>query len=109
MKMALYEMAMQVVPVLLIALFIDTRGTDRPTTGAMRRWTEVQDRLYAALGVVAFMASMLVVADIVAAGRVPAAIVIATLSGCMAMLYVRILQRFARDRSQQHDQVSGDR
>ncbi|WP_433389531.1 hypothetical protein [Micromonospora sp. KLBMP9576] len=108
--MALYEMAMQVVPVLLIALFIDIRGTDRQAAGgAMRRWTAVQDRVYAALGVVAFMASMLVVADIVAAGRAPAAIVIATLSGCMAMLYVRILQRFARDRSQQHDQVSGDR
>jgi len=56
----------------------------------------VQDRDHAKLGLVAFMVSMLVVADIVAAGRVPAAI-------------VRILQRFARDRGQRRDQVSADR
>ncbi len=96
---------MQVVPVLLIALFIETRSIDRQASRAMRRWADVQDRGYAALGVVAFMVSMLVVADIVAAGRAPAAIVIATLSGCMGMLYARISQHFARD----HGQVSDDR
>ncbi|MFI2713961.1 hypothetical protein ACH495_27950 [Micromonospora sp. NPDC018662] len=107
--MTLYEAALQVVPVLLIALFIETRSLDRQRSRAMRRWENVQDRLYAALGVVAFMVSLLVVAGIVAAGRLPMAIVIATLSGCMGMLYVRILQRFGRDRGQRHDQVPGDR
>ncbi|WP_141714792.1 hypothetical protein [Micromonospora mirobrigensis] len=97
------------VPVLLIALFIETRGVDRQGSRAMRRWAHVQDRVYAALGLVAFMVSLFVVAGIVPAGRPPAAIIIATLSGCMGMLYVRILQRFARDGDQRHDQVSGDR
>ncbi len=109
MNMLLYEGAMQVVPVLLIALFIETRSVDGQASRAMRRWADVQDRGYAALGIVAFMVSMFVVADILAAGRVPAAIVIATLSGCMGMLYVRILQRFARDRGQRQDQMPADR
>ncbi|ADB33453.1 hypothetical protein Kfla_4420 [Kribbella flavida DSM 17836] len=107
--MLLYESAMQVVPVLLIALFIETRSVDPQASRAMRRWVNVHDRGYAALGIVAFMVSMLVVADIVAAGRAPAAIVIATLSGCMGMLYTRILQRFAHDRGPRRDQASADR
>ncbi|SBT40751.1 hypothetical protein [Micromonospora auratinigra] len=107
--MILYEGALQVVPVLLIALFIETRSLDRTGSRAMRRWENVQDRVYAALGLVAFMVSLFVVAEIVPAGRLPAAIIIATLSGCMGMLYVRILQRFARDGGRRRDQVSDDR
>ncbi|GAA3767434.1 hypothetical protein [Micromonospora maritima] len=106
--MVLYEGALQVVPVLLIALFIDTRSLGRQGSRTMRRWENAQDRVYAALGVVAFMVSLFVVADIVADGPVTKAIIIATLSGCMGMLYVRILQRFA-SRDRRPDQVSGDR
>jgi hypothetical protein len=109
MSMPLYEVAMQVVPVLLIALFIETRSMGRQAGRVMRVWEKAQDRIYAALGVVAFMVSMFVVAGIVPAGRIPAGIVIATLTGCMAMLYVRILQRFARDHDQPHNPVPGDR
>lgn len=105
--MILYEGALQVVPVLLIALFIETRDADRQGSRALRRWAHVQDRVYAALGVAAFMVSLLVVADVLAAGRLPAAIVIATLSGCMGMLYVRILQRF--DHGRRPDPTPGDR
>lgn len=106
--MVLYEGAMQVVPVLLIALFFDIPSIDRPASRTMRRWADMQERVYAALGIVAFMVSMSIVADIASPGRVPAAIVVATLSGCMSLLYVRILQRFARN-GQRHDNVSGGR
>ncbi|MGC5311487.1 hypothetical protein [Micromonospora zamorensis] len=109
MNTLIYEGAMQVVPVLLITLFIETRTSDRQASRAMRRWAAVQDRGYAALGIAAFMVSMLVVADVVPAGRVPAAIVIATLSGCMGLLYARIQQRFAHDHGQRREQVSDDR
>jgi hypothetical protein len=103
--MLLYEGAMQVVPVLLITLFIETRRADGQADHA-KRWTVMQDRGYAALGLAAFLVSMLVVAEIVPAGRIPAAIVIATLSGCMGLLYKRILQRF--DHGRQHDQAATD-
>ena len=105
--MLLYEGAMQVVPVLLITLFIESRHADGQADHAKRRWTVMQDRGYAALGLAAFLVSMLVVAEIVPAGRITAAIVIATLSGCMGLLYKRILQRF--DRGRQQDQAATDR
>ncbi|MER7586490.1 hypothetical protein ABTW72_03040 [Micromonospora sp. NPDC127501] len=107
--MVLYEGAMQVVPVLLIALFIEPRTIGRSANRTKRRWANMQDRVYAALGAVAFTVSMLVVAGVATAGRGPAAIVIATLSGCMGLLYARIEQRFVQDHGQQHDNVSGDR
>ncbi|MCZ7438790.1 hypothetical protein O7598_20425 [Micromonospora sp. WMMC241] len=106
--MILYEGAVQVVPVLLIALFIETRSVDRQRSRTMRRWEKAQDRVYAALGLAAFMVSLLVVADIVAGSPVTKAIVIATLSGCMGMLYVRISQRLALDPGRRQDQASGD-
>jgi hypothetical protein len=102
--MVLYEGAMQVVPVLLITLFIETRSSNGEARWARRRWAGLQDRIYAALGLAAFLVSMLVVAEIVSAGRIPAAIVIATLSGCMGLLYARIVQRF--DRGRQQDQTT---
>ncbi|WP_229399276.1 hypothetical protein [Micromonospora okii] len=107
--MALYEGAMQVVPVLLIALFIESRTVDRSASRTKRRWANLQDRVFAVLGIVAFMVSMLVVAGIATAGRGPAAIIIATLSGCMGLLYTRIEQRFAWDHGQQHDDMPGAR
>ncbi|GAA4185462.1 hypothetical protein GCM10022252_15880 [Streptosporangium oxazolinicum] len=100
MNTALYDNAMQVVPVLLIALFLDSRGTDRQTGHRPRRWENAQDRLFALLGVVAFVVSMLVVAGVVDDSRVTAATVIAALSGCIGLLFARIWFRLIRDSGQ---------
>ncbi|MGX6607888.1 hypothetical protein ACWKSP_38050 [Micromonosporaceae bacterium Da 78-11] len=93
---ALYENAMRVVPVLLIALFLDTRSPDRRKSRLARWWEDAQDRLFALLGVAAFMDSMLVVAAVVDDGQATAAIVIAALSGCIGLLLAKIWHRFAR-------------
>ncbi|MER5647065.1 hypothetical protein [Streptosporangium sp. NPDC002524] len=100
MKTALYDNAMQVVPVLLIALFLDTRGVDRQTGHPPRRWENAQDRLFAVLGVVAFTVSMFVVAGVADGGRLTEAIVIAALSGCIGLLFARIWFRLTRNSGQ---------
>ncbi|MEU9830474.1 hypothetical protein AB0D67_02930 [Streptosporangium sp. NPDC048047] len=106
--MTLYEGAMQVVPVLLIVLFIETRSGDPQASPRMRRWEDIQNRGYAALGLAAFLVSMFVVAGIVPVGRIPAVIVIAALSGCMGLLYARIQQRLVRNRRERYDQAADD-
>lgn len=94
----LYENAMQVVPVLLIALFLDTRSSDRRKSRIARWWEDAQDKLFALLGVAAFMVSMLVVAAVVEGGKATAGIIIAALSGCTGLLLAKIWLRFARSR-----------
>ncbi|WP_157973811.1 hypothetical protein [Desertihabitans aurantiacus] len=48
--MTLHEITLQVVPVLVIALFLDTRTTSRATAGPPRR-ARAQHRVYLALSV----------------------------------------------------------
>lgn len=97
MGIALYTTAMQTVPLLLIALFLDIRTPheDSRMSQRLRRLQGAMDRIFAVLGFVAFMTSLLVVAGAIDAGPVAAAIVIAALSGSMGLLFSRIWGRFS--------------
>lgn len=96
----LYNNAMQVVPLLLIALFLDARSahsTDPNDTKIGRRsrvWSQWQDKVFVFLGVAAFMISMLVVAGVAEPNKVTMAVVVAALAGCIGLLFARILRRF---------------
>ncbi|MGR6520135.1 hypothetical protein ACU5JM_00635 (plasmid) [Rhodococcus erythropolis] len=92
--MLLYETTMQIVPLLLITLFLDTRNEgDRAQSRWSRRWVHWQDRAFALLGLLAFMTSLLIVAGSADATRVTSAIVISTLSMAIGLLFTRIWQR----------------
>lgn len=91
MDLHLYENAMQVVPILLIALFLGNRDVEeRHATPMGRSWDRAQDKIFAVLGVVAFYTSMFVVAGVVDDSPVTMGIVIAALSGSIALLFVQI-------------------
>lgn len=93
----LYENAMQVVPLLLIALFLDNRSSADPSsTVRQRRLLRFQDRVIAGLGFIAFFTSMFVVAQVVGHSSLTSAIVIAALSGSIGSLFVLIWGRFGR-------------
>ncbi|SDD67568.1 hypothetical protein [Auraticoccus monumenti] len=79
--MALYEIALQVVPVLMIALFLDARTAAHPPLRA-----RVQNRLYVGLCVGAFAVSLLVVAGVLRSGQATDAVVIAALTGCIILM-----------------------
>lgn len=95
MSVILYSTAIQTVPLLLIALFLDRRRAG-PTEGSTRspRLQEVLDRLFALLGCVAFMVSLLVIAEAVEPGVIPAALVIASLAGSIGLLLTQIWSGF---------------
>jgi hypothetical protein len=91
----IYETTMQVVPLLLIALFVDRRGSAASSPGLRsRRWARAQDRIIAVLGFVAFFVSMFVLSQSIAHNSVTLAIVIAALSGSIGMLFGLIWTRF---------------
>ena len=97
MNIALYENAMQAVPLLLIALFLDGRvDTTHATTARSRKWERLQDRLFTLLGVIGFMTSMFVVAGVLTSSRTTDGIVLAALSGCISLLFAQIWRRFDR-------------
>ena len=97
MNIALYENAMQAVPLLLIALFLDGRvDTTHATTARSRKWERLQDRLFTLLGVIGFMTSMFVVAGVLTSSRITDGIVLAALSGCISLLFAQIWRRFDR-------------
>lgn len=91
--MALYEIALQVVPVLMIALFLDTRTASHISTRTTWR-TRAQHRLYVVLCVSAFVVSLLVVADILRHGRATEALVIGALTGCVSVMAGQAWLRF---------------
>lgn len=66
----LHENAMQIVPVLLISLFIDRRTAGSATNRRTRNWLRLQNRIIALLGFVAFFTSMFVLAGVARAGVV---------------------------------------
>jgi hypothetical protein len=104
---ALYENAMQVVPVLLIAVFLDTRSSDdQPMSRRQRSWERVQGRAFAVLGVIAFMVSLFVVAGVLDGADLTEAIVISALSGCISLLLARIWRRF--EHNQNEDEPAGE-
>lgn len=91
----LYEGAIQVVPLLLIALFLDSGSTFEPKGGLARFLVKGQDRLIAVLGFLAFMLSMFVVVGSVPVNSWTNGIVIAALASAVGLLFGNIWQRFA--------------
>jgi hypothetical protein len=95
----LYEAAMQVVPLLLIALFLDNRRRfdAAATTRRGRAWQRFQERVVAGLSVVAFFVAMFVLAGVVPQGALTDGVVIAALAGALGLLVGMIWTRFAGD------------
>lgn len=90
--MALYEIALQVVPVLMIALFLDARTAGRTPTHPPLR-ARVQNGVYVGLCVGAFAVSLLVVAGVLPSGRATDAVVIAALTGCISLMAAQAWRR----------------
>lgn len=83
--MAVYESALQVIPVLMVALFLDGGAATRAAAERSRR-DQIQKRAYVALCVSAFAVSLCVVSGILDPGRSTQALVIGALMGCTALL-----------------------
>ena len=94
----LYTTTMQMVPLLLIALFVDNRDDENRPDTRQRHWQRVQDKTYALLAVAAFFTSMFVTSDVIDSSRFTTAIVLAALSGTMTLLLLQIWRRFDRRR-----------
>ena len=90
----LHENAMQIVPVLLISLFIDRRAAGDASGLRAQRWLKLQNKVIALLSFVAFFTSMFVVAGVAHSGVVTDAIVIAALGGSIGLLFGLIWIRF---------------
>lgn len=93
--MTLYENALQVIPVLMIALFLDTR-TAMSVTADRQRGTDVQKRAYIVLSVSAFAVSLSVVAGVLDPGKVTQALVIGALMGCTVLMAAQAWRRSER-------------
>lgn len=96
--MILYETTAQIVPVLMIALFLDTR-TATATTGRSPRSKRLQNRVFIVLCVGAFSASLLIIAGVLLDGVITQALVIAALIGCIALMAEPAWRRSAARRS----------
>lgn len=103
MNIDLYTSTMEVVPLLLIALFLDNRNVEAIPPKPKGRWHGLPDKIYTVLGITAFTTSMFVVADVIDASRFTLTIVITALSGAISLLSAQIWQRFERDRPRPSD------
>lgn len=106
--MPLYEIAVQVVPVLMVALFLDTRAS-HPRPGSPHRWVRLQTRVYLILCVSAFAVSLLVVTDIIPTGRATEALVIGALIGCIVLMAGQAWRRFSLPQSKGENKARGER
>lgn len=93
--MILYENALQVLPVLMIALFLDTRAT-ASGVGERQRSAANQGRLYILLCVGAFAVSLSVISGLLVPGRVTQAVVLGALMGCTVLLAALAWRRSGR-------------
>ncbi len=93
--MILYETSLDVIPVLMIALFLDTR-TAPPAATDRQLSAQVQQRAYIALSVSAFAVSLSVVSGILDPGRVTQAVVIGALMGCTVLMAAQAWRRSGR-------------
>ena len=93
--MALYESALQVIPVLMIALFVDA-GVATATARERPRRARAQKRAYVVLCVAASAVSLCVVSGILSPGRSAQAVVIAALMGCLVLLAAQAWPRPGR-------------
>lgn len=89
----LYEAALQVVPLLLIALFLDRRIVGAATTDRARRMQRWSSKFSLLLNAVAFLVSLFIVADVLEATSFTLAVVIAAVAGSIGLLCGQIWQR----------------
>ncbi|WP_157426307.1 hypothetical protein [Agromyces salentinus] len=92
MHTALYEITVQVVPVLMIALFLDTRIAPARTARSASS-ERLQTVVFLFLCVGAFVVSLLIVADVLVEGRVTDALVISALIGCIGLMAAKAWRR----------------
>lgn len=93
MNTLLYEAAVQVVPLLLIALFLDRRIATDETTPRARRWSRWSHRFSLVLNAIAFMVSLFILAGVMAASSLSTAVVISAVAGSIGLLCGQIWQR----------------
>jgi hypothetical protein len=91
--MLLYEGALQVVPLLLIALFLDRRIAHDGLTARSRRLQRWSSKFSLLLNAVAFLFSLLNVAGILRSNDATIAIVISAVAGSIGLLCGQIWQR----------------
>lgn len=91
MAISLYDAAVQVVPVLMIALFVDAR-----TAATATLWLRMQHYLYLGLCVSAFTLSLLILAGVVDGNPIAEGVVIAALLGCIGLLAGQAWTRLSR-------------
>lgn len=89
----LYEGALQVVPLLLIALFLDRRMASSAANEKSRRLQRWSSKFSLLLNAVAFLVSLFVVAGVLAASSATVAVVIAAVAGSIGLLCGQIWQR----------------
>lgn len=89
----LYEAALQVVPLLLIALFLDRRIIGAATTLRARRMQRWSSKFSLLLNAVAFLVSMFIVAGVLEGTSFTLAVVIAAVAGSIGLLCGQIWQR----------------
>lgn len=109
MDIALYENAMQVVPLILIALFLEGRGASQE--GLSRnaaRWKRWQDKIIVVFGATAFMVSTLAVAGVFEPGRITRGVVIAAVAASVGLLFAQIWLRFERPRARRSSEPPVD-
>jgi len=94
----LYESAMQVVPLLLIALFLDRRIANDGTTEGAKRWQRWSSKFSLLLNAVAFLLSLFIVAGVMTASSLTVAIVISAVAGSIGLLCGQIWQRIDSQR-----------
>ncbi|MBT2486437.1 MULTISPECIES: hypothetical protein [unclassified Microbacterium] len=93
MNALLYEAAVQVVPLLLIALFLDRRIANDETTARARRWRRWSNKFSLILNGIAFMVSLFILAGAFPASSLSMAIVISAVAGSIGLLCGQIWQR----------------
>jgi len=93
MSSLLYEAAVQVVPLLLIALFLDRRIPNEETTARARRWRRWSHKFSLLLNGIAFMVSLFILAGVMPASSFSTAIVISAVAGSIGLLGGQIWQR----------------
>ena len=97
--MALYEATVQIVPVLMIALFVDSRTSQgNPSRGA-----RVQNRVYIVLSVGAFVVALLTVARLLDPNRITEAVVLSALIGCIVLMGAQAWSRSRRSAAARTD------